>query len=89
MLIVILTILFLAINGWTMLMFKLDKVQAIAGERRVPEANLLMLAFIGGTPGAFAARHLFRHKTRKEPFSTQLMVIAVVQVGALIGWFLF
>ncbi|WP_374551047.1 DUF1294 domain-containing protein [Sphingobium yanoikuyae] len=88
MLIIILTILFLAINGWTMLMFKADKMQAIAGERRVPEANLLMLAFIGGTPGAFAARHLFRHKTRKEPFSTQLMVIAVVQVGALIGWFL-
>ncbi|WHO38834.1 DUF1294 domain-containing protein [Sphingobium sp. AP49] len=86
---IILTILFLAINAWTMLMFRFDKRQAIAGERRVAEADLLMLAFIGGTPGAFAARQMFRHKTRKEPFSTRLMVIAVVQIGALIGWFLF
>jgi len=42
----------------------------------------------GGSPGAFLARHLFRHKTRKEPFSTYLKLIACVQIGGLIGWFL-
>ncbi|CCW16504.1 putative inner membrane protein [Sphingobium indicum BiD32] len=78
----------MAINALTMLVFYQDKASAIAGERRVRESDLLTLAFIGGTPGAFLARHLFRHKTRKEPFSTHLMVIAVVQIGALIGWFL-
>lgn len=31
------------------------------------------------------ARHLFRHKTRKEPFSTQLLVIVALQMGAAIG----
>lgn len=87
MLAILLTVL-IGINGWTMFQFKLDKMQAIAGERRVPEADLLALAAMGGTPGAFLARHIFRHKTRKEPFSTRLMLIAVVQVGLLVGWFL-
>lgn len=56
------------------------------GLRRVPEADLLALAFIGGTPGAFLARRLFRHKTRKQPFSTWLWLITVIQAGALVGW---
>ncbi|MFL0415900.1 DUF1294 domain-containing protein [Sphingomonas sp. 179-A 2A2 NHS] len=70
------------VNAWTMLRFWQDKQRAIAGRRRIPEANLLGLALIGGTPGAFAARRLFRHKTRKEPFSTRLMLIAAIQLGA-------
>jgi uncharacterized membrane protein YsdA (DUF1294 family) len=73
------------INLLTVLRFWQDKRRAIAGSRRIPEADLLGLALIGGTPGAFAARHLFRHKTRKQPFSTQLMLIAAVQAGVAIG----
>jgi uncharacterized membrane protein YsdA (DUF1294 family) len=76
------------INLWTMIAFWEDKQCAIAGRRRTPEATLLNLAAIGGSPGAFLARHLFRHKTRKEPFSTCLQVIAVIQAGLLIGFFL-
>ena len=79
---------FLGINAVTMMAFYLDKAKAIAGERRIRESDLLTFACVGGTPGAFLARHLFRHKTRKEPFSTRLMMIAVMQVGGLIGWFL-
>jgi uncharacterized membrane protein YsdA (DUF1294 family) len=70
------------VNAWTALRFWQDKRRAILGARRIPEATLLSLALVGGSPGAFAARHLFRHKTRKEPFSTQLMLIAAIQVGA-------
>jgi uncharacterized membrane protein YsdA (DUF1294 family) len=76
----------LAVNAWTMLRFWQDKQRAIAAMRRIPEANLLGLALIGGTPGALLARHLFRHKTRKQPFSTWLMLIAMVQIGAVIGF---
>ncbi|MDQ2894004.1 MAG: DUF1294 domain-containing protein [Pseudomonadota bacterium] len=79
----------IGVNAWTVMCFKHDKARAIAGDRRIPEANLLGLALIGGSPGAFAARHLFRHKTRKEPFSTQLMLIAAIQVGAAAGLLLF
>lgn len=69
------------VNAWTVLRFGQDKARAIAGERRIPEADLLGLALIGGSPGAFAARQFFRHKTRKEPFSTNLMFIAACQLG--------
>lgn len=75
----------LAVNCWTMLRFWQDKRRAIAGERRIPEADLLGLALIGGSPGALLARRLFRHKTRKEPFSTRLLLIVALQMGALIG----
>ena len=73
------------INLWTILRFWQDKQRAIAGERRISESDLLGLALMGGSPGALLARHMFKHKTRKEPFSTQLLVIVAVQLGAAIG----
>jgi uncharacterized membrane protein YsdA (DUF1294 family) len=75
----------LLVNLWTILRFWQDKQRAQAGERRIPEGDLLGLALIGGSPGAMLARKLFRHKTRKEPFSTQLLVIIALQLGAVIG----
>lgn len=81
---------FVAINLVTFAMFALDKALAQREVRRVPESTLLWLALLGGTPGAYAARSLFRHKTRKQPFSTRLLAIALVQaiaIGGLIGWF--
>jgi uncharacterized membrane protein YsdA (DUF1294 family) len=77
--------LLVAVNLWTILRFWQDKQRAVAGARRIPEADLLGLAFLGGSPGALLARHLFRHKTRKQPFSTRLFLILAVQAGALIG----
>ncbi|HEX8584003.1 MAG TPA: DUF1294 domain-containing protein [Allosphingosinicella sp.] len=79
----------LLINVWTIWLFRQDKRRAVAGARRIPESNLLSFALIGGTPGAFLARRLFRHKTRKQPFSTHLWVIAALQCGAAIGLLLF
>lgn len=76
------------INLWTVFRFWQDKAHAINGSRRIPEADLLALALVGGSPGAFLARHLFRHKTRKEPFTTHLQIIAVVQIGAVVGYFM-
>ena len=75
----------IAVNLWTMFRFWQDKACARAGLRRVPEADLLTLALIGGTPGAFLARKLFRHKTRKQPFSDRLFWIAAIQAGVVIG----
>ncbi|MBB5711441.1 DUF1294 domain-containing protein [Sphingomonas xinjiangensis] len=75
----------LTVNFWTLLRFRDDKRRAVAGKRRVPERDLLTLALFGGTPAAFLARHLFRHKTRKQPFSTYLQLVAMVQLGAIAG----
>jgi len=78
-------LLLLVLNLFTMLRFWQDKQRAIAGDRRIAEADLLGLALIGGSPGALLARHLFRHKTRKRPFSTWLFAIMAIQAGTLIG----
>ncbi|WDF73574.1 DUF1294 domain-containing protein [Novosphingobium sp. KACC 22771] len=76
----------LLVNARTAHLFWQDKRYAREGHRRVPESSLLMMAAIGGTPGALVARQMFRHKTRKQPFSAYLWLIALVQM-ALIVWF--
>jgi uncharacterized membrane protein YsdA (DUF1294 family) len=48
--------------------------------------RLLTLATIGGVFGAIYAQQSLRHKTRKEPFRTQLNVIAVLEAAALAAW---
>ena len=78
-----------AINFAAFAAFGIDKMLARAGAWRISEARLLGLAFVGGSPGAYAGRRLFRHKTRKQPFSGELHAIAVLQVMALAafaGW---
>jgi len=84
-----LLIALVCINLWTMLAFWRDKKRAVAGERRFSEADLLVLALAGGSPGALLARRLFRHKTRKQPFSTRLFLIAAMQAGAAGGLIFF
>jgi uncharacterized membrane protein YsdA (DUF1294 family) len=82
---------FIAINFFAFAAFGIDKMKAEAGSWRVAESTLLMLAFIGGTPGAYAGRSMFRHKTRKQPFSSQLHGIAIFQGFAAAcsgGWLL-
>lgn len=49
-------------------LYGLDKYRAQSGGWRIPEPTLLLVAFVGGWPGALIARGLFRHKTRKQPF---------------------
>jgi uncharacterized membrane protein YsdA (DUF1294 family) len=71
------------INLATTAAFAWDKHCARNGMWRVPERTLLGMALIGGTIGAVATQHGLRHKTRKEPFRTQLHLIAGLQVVAL------
>ena len=66
--------------------FGWDKFCAIRDLWRIPERTLLTLALIGGSPGVIAGQHLFRHKTRKEPFRTQLHLIVAIQAVALVVW---
>lgn len=79
------------LNLLTFLVFGWDKLAAVDGRSRVPERLLLLLAALGGSPGALLARPVFRHKTRKQPFGAWLMLIVFVQASALVagaalGW---
>ena len=78
----------LIINSLELLLFALDKRRARFGRWRISERTLLVAALIGGTLGAYCGRRLFRHKTRKQPFSTLLHVIAILQLIAalVITW---
>lgn len=78
-------IILTAINLLTIFSFDVDKRAALHGERRTPESTLLWLAALGGTPAAYWARRRYRHKTRKQPFSLRLHLIAMVQAGIALG----
>ena len=73
-----------AVNGVTWLAFAADKTAAQQGQRRIAESTLLSLALFGGTPAAYFARRSLRHKTRKQPFSAQLHMIAALQAGVMV-----
>ncbi len=82
---------FALVNIWTFMLFGLDKIRAEQGTWRVSEGTLLAWAFVGGTIGAYTGRAVFRHKTRKQPFSNSLRQMAIFQVFAAAlagGWML-
>lgn len=82
---------FVLVNIWTFMLFGLDKIRAEEGTWRVSEGTLLAWAFLGGTIGAYTGRAVFRHKTRKQPFSSNLHQTAIFQVFAAAlagGWML-
>ncbi|WP_284777565.1 DUF1294 domain-containing protein [Agrobacterium sp. lyk4-40-TYG-31] len=76
---------YIAFNLFVFLVFWWDKEAARNGEWRVRESTLLWLAFLGGTAGAILAQRLLRHKTRKEPFRSILLSIAILHVGVALS----
>jgi uncharacterized membrane protein YsdA (DUF1294 family) len=83
--ILLLTALLLA-NMVAFALFGMDKRYARLGLRRLSERTLLLSALAGGSAGALAGRRFFRHKTRKQPFSTLLWLIVAVQAIAVAAW---
>jgi uncharacterized membrane protein YsdA (DUF1294 family) len=79
----------IAISVVTFLTFGYDKAIAGSTQTRVPETVLLLLALVGGTPGALLGMWLFRHKTAKQSFRTRLWLVIAAQIAlitAYYGW---
>jgi uncharacterized membrane protein YsdA (DUF1294 family) len=74
------------VNFAAFLLFWLDKDAARRGLGRIPERTLLLVAALGGGLGALLAQQILRHKTRKQPFRTQLFLIVLAELIA--GWLL-
>ncbi len=68
-----------------MILFWWDKRKAVKGGRRVSEATLLLLAVLGGWPGAKYAQRVYRHKTQKQPFGNTLNLCGLILGAALVG----
>ncbi len=75
-----------AINAAAFVAHATDKRAARRGKLRLPEALLHLLAAAGGSPGALAAMHLLRHKTRKVGFQLVTWGIVLLQTGGLLAW---
>jgi uncharacterized membrane protein YsdA (DUF1294 family) len=82
--------------GWLFLiniigvaMMAIDKARATASARqrvrRIPESTLLAIAAVGGSAGVTLAQQLLRHKTVKQPFARNLLLITGLQIGAILG----
>ena len=74
-----------AINLIAFLAFGYDKRAARRGDRRVPEARLLWLAFLLGAPGAWLGARVFRHKTVKTSFRVKLALVTLLEVVLVTG----
>jgi uncharacterized membrane protein YsdA (DUF1294 family) len=58
--------------------YGLDKAQAVANGRRIPEKVFHLIALAGGFPGGLIGRPFFHHKTRKPVFLFVLIVSFVL-----------
>ena len=74
-----------AINVVTFVIYGADKWKARRGRWRIPEAALLWLAVLGGSPAALLAMWLFRHKTKHNKFRYGVPMILAVHVGVAVA----
>lgn len=62
-------IYFLIMSSITFFLMYIDKHRAIKKEWRIPEINLMVLSFLGGSFGTYLGMYLFRHKTKHLKFT--------------------
>ena len=70
-----------SVNVVTFACYGFDKVRARGTDGRVPELVLHGLSAVGGSPGAYLAMRLFRHKTVKGSFRILFWCIVVLQLS--------
>lgn len=73
----------IVVNLITFLAYWRDKHHARRGNWRISEGTLLFLGLIGGSPAAFLAQRVFRHKLRKGSFQLRFWLIVLLQILAL------
>lgn len=68
------------VNILAFIMYGLDKQKAVRKQWRIPEAQLLGIAVIGGSIGAILGMQFFHHKTRKWKFKIGVPVFLALQL---------
>ena len=76
------TLVYLAVvNVFAFVLYGADKYFAVRGKWRISERNLLLIAAVGGSLGAYLAMKLFRHKTKHKKFTVGVPLIFLLQVA--------
>lgn len=70
---------FLLINLMTFVAYGADKRAAQNHTWRVPEVQLHLMEFLGGSPAAFLAQKFFHHKTKKTSFRIFFLFVLALQ----------
>jgi uncharacterized membrane protein YsdA (DUF1294 family) len=71
----------------TYLVYAIDKNAARKGAWRIPEAQLHLLALIGGWPGAMLAQQTLRHKSQKASFRFVFWITVILNCAGT-AWLL-
>lgn len=61
----------------------IDKRRAVRHAWRIPEKTLFLSAILGGSFGAIAGMHRFRHKTKHRYFQYGMPAILILQLLAI------
>ena len=70
-----------AVNLLAFALYGVDKVKANKGAWRIPEATLLLVAFLGGSVGALLGMEVFRHKTRHAKFRILVPLFLILHIA--------
>lgn len=78
MLIKVIGVWYIFLSVLLFVIYGLDKAQAVANGRRIPEKVFHYLSLAGGFPGGLLGRPFFHHKTRKPVFLLVLIISFVL-----------
>lgn len=77
----------LLINAAAMILMLVDKYKAKRNLWRIPEATLLLIAFLGGSFGALIGMRVTHHKTKHVKFALGLPLLLALHI--MIGIFIY
>ncbi len=78
--ITVIGIYLVVVNVVAFIMYGVDKQKAIKKSYRIPEKQLLGVACMGGSIGAYLGMRIFRHKTLHVQFYLGIPAIFIIQV---------
>ena len=82
-------LVFLAVNVVTFFIYGIDKWKAKNHKWRINETQLLALAVLGGSIGAWLGMKVWHHKTQHKKFRYGVPAIIVIQLTIIIVYLLF
>ena len=80
----IILIALLVLNLFTFLLYAVDKAKAKKNKWRIPEATLILFAFIGGSIGALFGMFALRHKTQHIKFKLLVPLAFILHIAIFV-----